>query len=237
MRKIGLIGGMSWESTALYYQTINREVARRLGGLYSADFHLISLNFEDIARRQRAQDWAGMSDILTAAARKLEAGGADCVLIGTNTMHKLAPQVQSAIGVPLLHIADVTARAILGRDMYVVGLLGTRFTMEQPFYVERLAEYGIDCVVPSETERAEVHRIIFDELCKGQLLPASRAALQEICAGLASRGAQGIVLGCTELPLILGSHDLSQPIFDTTALHALAAVDFALAEPGHQAEH
>lgn len=234
MKTIGLIGGMSWESTALYYQTINREVSRRLGGLHSAAFHLISLNFEDIARRQRAQDWDGMGGILTAAARQLEAGGAECVLIGTNTMHKLAPQVQSAIKVPLLHIADVTAQAIRARDMRVVGLLGTRFTMEQPFYVERLAEHGIECVVPNELERAEVHRIIFDELCKGQFQPASRAALQEICAGLASRGAQGIVLGCTELPLILGSDDLPLPIFDTTALHAIAAVDFAMGAPALQ---
>ena len=229
MKTIGLIGGMSWESTALYYQTINREVQRRLGGLHSAPFHLISLDFEDIAARQRVQDWDGMSRILTEAAQRLEQGGADCVLIGTNTMHRLAPEVQSAIGVPLLHIAEVTAQAILGQGLGKVGLLGTRFTMEQPFYIERLAERGIECVVPDERARAEVHRIIFEELCKGRIDAASRRALQEICAGLAGQGAQGIVLGCTELPLILGRDDVPLPTFDTTALHALAAVDFALA--------
>jgi aspartate racemase len=237
LRTIGLIGGMSWESTTLYYQAINREIRRRLGGLHSAALHLISLDFEDIARRQRAQDWDGMSRILADAARRLEDGGAECVLIGTNTMHKVAPQVQSSIGVPLLHIAEVTAQAIRARDMRVVGLLGTRFTMEQPFYADRLAQYGIECLVPDETARAEVHRIIFEELCTGQIVPASRAALQEICAGLASRGAQGLVLGCTELPLILGCGDVALPMFDTTALHALAAVEFALATPGPGATH
>jgi aspartate racemase len=229
MKTIGLIGGMSWESTTLYYQTINREVQRRLGGLHSAPFHLISLDFEDIASRQRQQDWDGMGRILADAARRLEEGGADCVLIGTNTMHRIAPEVQAAIGVPLLHIAEVTAQAILAQGLGKVGLLGTRFTMEQPFYVEHLAARGIECLVPDELARAEVHRIIFEELCKGQFNDGSRRALQEICAELASRGAQGMVLGCTELPLILGSADVPQPIFDTTALHALAAVDFALA--------
>jgi aspartate racemase len=228
MKTIGLIGGMSWESTALYYQTINREVGRRLGGLHSAPFHIISLDFEDIATRQRAQDWPGMSRILADAARRLEEGGADCVLIGTNTMHKVAPEVRSAISVPLLHIAEVTARAILARGLNKVGLLGTRFTMEQPFYVEHLAEHGIECVVPDEAGRREVHRIIFEELCRGLFKDCSRRALQEICGDLASRGAQGMVLGCTELPLILASHDIEHPVFDTTALHAMAAVDFAL---------
>jgi len=228
MKTIGLIGGMSWESTTLYYQTINREVARRLGGLHSAPFHLISLNFEDIAARQRVQDWAGMGNILADAARTLEAGGADCVLIGTNTMHRVAPQVQSAISVPLLHIAEVTAHAIRAQGLRKVGLLGTRFTMEQPFYVEHLAGRDVECLVPDEVARAEVHRIIFEELCKGDFKDSSRRALQEICTELASRGAQGIVLGCTELPLIMGSDDFALPIFDTTALHALAAVEFAI---------
>jgi len=237
MKTIGLIGGMSWESTALYYQTINREVARRLGGLHSASFNLISLNFEEIARRQRSQDWDGMSRILVDAAQRLEEGGAQCVLIGTNTMHRVASEVQSAIGIPLLHIADVTAQAIHAKGSRVVGLLGTRFTMEQPFYVDRLASHGIGCVVPDEPARAEVHRIIFDELCKGQILDSSRMALQEICAGLASRGAEGIVLGCTELPLILSADDTTLPIFDTTSLHALAAVEFALGATGATAAH
>ncbi len=231
MKTIGLIGGMSWESTSLYYQIVNREVARRLGGLHSAPMHLISLNFEDIASRQRAQDWSGMSRILVNAARQLEVSGADCVLIGTNTMHKVAPDVQAAIGVPLLHIADVTAQAIHDRGLHTVGLLGTRFTMEQPFYVTHLAQQGIACLVPDELERAEVHRIIFDELCKGECSNASRRSLQEICARLGQQGAQGIVLGCTELPLLLQPEDVALPLFDTTALHARAAVDFALATP------
>jgi len=231
LKTIGLIGGMSWESTSLYYQIVNREVARRLGGLHSAPMHLISLNFEDIASRQRAQDWSGMSRILVSAARRLQDGGADCVLIGTNTMHMVAGDVQAAIGVPLLHIADATALAIHERGLRTVGLLGTRFTMEQPFYVTHLAQQGIACIVPDEIERAEVHRVIFDELCKGECSDASRRNLQEICARLGQLGAQGIVLGCTELPLLLQAGDVDLPLFDTTSLHALAAVDFALDTP------
>lgn len=237
MKTIGLIGGMSWESTVLYYQVINREVSRRLGGLHSACCNLVSLDFEDIATRQRAGDWDGMARTLSHAARQLEAGGADCVLIGTNTMHLVAPTVQGAIGVPLLHIADVTAQAIRSQGLRKVGLLGTRITMEQPFYRERLAAHGIACVVPDEAGRAEVHRIIFDELCKGHFNPVSRQALQVICAELAERGAEGVVLGCTELPLILCDDDVPLPLFDTTTLHACAAVDFALsvAEPAESA--
>jgi aspartate racemase len=229
MKTIGLIGGMSWESTSLYYQIINREIARRRGGLRSAALNLVSLDFEDIALRQRAGDWPGMSHILADAAQRLQASGADCVLIGTNTMHKVAPAVRDAISVPLIHIADVTAQAILARGVRKVGLLGTRFTMEQPFYVDDLARHGIACVVPPQPERDEVHRIIFDELCRGECKDASRRTLQEICAGLAAQGAQGIVLGCTELPLIVREGDVALPLFDTTAIHAMAAVDFALA--------
>jgi aspartate racemase len=235
MKTIGIIGGMSWESTTLYYQIVNREVARRLGGLRSAPMHLISLDFEDIAARQRRQDWQGMGGILADAARRLQQAGADCVLIGTNTMHRVAHQVQSAIRVPLLHIADAAADAIAGQQLTQVGLLGTRFTMEQPFYRAHLAERGIECLVPEEADRAEVHRIIFEELCQGRFEDRSRQALQRICAGLVARGAQGIVLGCTELPLILRPGDLPLPMFDTTALHALAAVDFALGGAATQA--
>lgn len=228
MKTIGLIGGMSWESTALYYQIVNRETARRLGGLNSAPMNVVSLNFADIAERQRNDDWHGMGEILIDAARRLEHAGADCVLIGTNTMHKLAPEVETAIGVPLLHIADVTAAAILAEDIRCVGLLGTRFTMEQPFYMERLASHGVECVVPTASQRIEVHRIIFDELCKGEISDNSRQTLQTICVDLFARGAAGIVLGCTELPMILNNNDVALPLFDTTTLHALAAVDFAL---------
>jgi aspartate racemase len=228
MKKIGLIGGMSWESTALYYQIVNREVSRRLGGLHSAPMHLISLDFADIAERQRAGDWHGMSSILSDAARNLENGGADCVLIGTNTMHKLAPEVQAAINVPLLHIADVTAKAILAKGLQKVGLLGTRFTMAHPFYRERLQSHGVTCLVPDDAAQAAVHFILFEELCKGKVNDNSRMILQKICADLGLDGAEGIVLGCTELPMILKAADIALPLFDTTTLHALAAVDFAL---------
>ncbi len=228
MKTIGLIGGMSWESTTLYYQTIQREVIARRGGLTSAPLALISLNFEDIATRQKAQDWAGMAQILSDAARKLEQAGAGCVMIGTNTMHRVAPEVEAAVKVPLLHIADVTARAIIRAGVSKVGLLGTLFTMEQPFYKDRLARYGIECITPGEHERREVHRIIFEELCKGRFEDDSRRALQEIIGGLVQEGAQGVILGCTELPLILQQAHCSVPCFDTTDLHARAAVDFCL---------
>jgi aspartate racemase len=229
MKTIGLIGGMSWESTTLYYQLINREVAKRMGGLRSAKLNLVSLDFADIAQRQREGDWDGMAGILCEAARHLSATGAQCLLIGTNTMHLLAEQVQAATNVPLIHIAEVTADAILAQGLHTVALLGTRFTMEQPFYVAHLARRGISCVVPEEAERAEIHRIIFEELCLGLISESSRAWLTECIAGLKARGAQGVVLGCTELPLIVRPADSALPTFDTTALHALAAVEFSLA--------
>ncbi len=228
MKKIGLIGGMSWESTLLYYQVINREVSQRLGGLHSAPMHIASLDFQDIAARQKVQDWPGMAAILTEAARQLVAAGAKCLLIGTNTMHRVAPEVQAACPVPLLHIADVTAAAVRGAGLKRVGLLGTRFTMEQPFYVEHMASHGIDCLTPDEADRQQVHDIIFEELCRGQIREESRRILQGIVGRLVERGAQGVVLGCTELPLILSAKDCAVPLFDTTTLHALAAVDYAL---------
>lgn len=228
MKSIGLIGGMSWESTVMYYQVINREVGRRLGGLRSAPLAMLSVDFEEIASRQKLGDWDGMAAMLSDAARSLVRAGADCVLIGTNTMHKVAPEVQASVDVPLLHIADVTADAIVKAGCKTVGLMGTRFTMEQSFYVDRLNSKGVDCVIPDEAQRAEIHRIIFDELCKGVFKDSSRAALKAIVADLAARGAQGVVLGCTELPLILSADDVEISVFDTTTLHALAAVEFAL---------
>ncbi|MDT8999994.1 aspartate/glutamate racemase family protein [Paucibacter sp. APW11] len=228
MKAIGLIGGMSWESTALYYQIINREVARRLGGLNSAPLHLHSLNFEQVAERQRAGAWDELAELLAGAGRALQDGGADCVLIGTNTMHKVAPEVQARLDVPLLHIADATAAAIQAAGVRRVALLGTRYTMEQPFYREHLARHGIECLTPDEAGRAEVHRIIFEELCQGHCLARSRAVLQALIAELQQQGAEGVILGCTELPLLLQPEDVALPLFDTTRLHALAAVDFAL---------
>lgn len=230
MKTIGLIGGMSWESTTLYYQIINKEIARRLGGLSSARMNLVSLDFKEIATRQRADDWDGMADILCDAARRLSDAGAQCLLIGTNTMHQLAPQVAAATDVPLIHIADVTADAILAQGLNTVGLMGTRFTMERAFYVERLAQRGIRCVIPDEAQRQEIHRIIFDELCVGELRESSRRWFSACIADLQHRGAQGVVLGCTELPLIIHPQDSTIPVFDTTALHALAAVEFSLAQ-------
>ncbi|MBZ8140648.1 aspartate/glutamate racemase [Rubrivivax gelatinosus] len=229
MKTIGLIGGMSWESTLLYYQTINREVARRCGGLHSAKILMHSLDFEEVVRGQRAGDWDGLARLLHGAARGLAAAGADCLLICTNTMHKVAAEVGADLGLPLLHIADVTGAAIRAQGLRRVALLGTRYTMEQPFYREHLARMGIDCLVPTEDHRVEVHRIIFEELCRGVMRDESRRALQDIVAHAAAAGAQGVVLGCTELPLLLQAADVPMPLFDTTALHALAAADFALA--------
>jgi aspartate racemase len=228
MRTLGLIGGMSWESTALYYQHINREVARRKGGLSSAPMQLISLDFQQIADLQRAGDWSRMRLILQTAARQLAQGGAEVVLICTNTMHRLAQEVQDACGLPLIHIADVTAVAVQQAGLRTVGLLGTRFTMEHPFIVERLAASGITCLVPDTAGRAEVHRVIFEELCRGLVLPSSRERLIGQIRQLAAQGAEGVILGCTELALLLQPGDGGLPGFDTTALHAMAAVEFCL---------
>jgi aspartate racemase len=228
MKTIGLIGGMSWESTALYYRIVNREVGRRLGGLRSAKLHLASLDFEEVVSAQKAGAWDALATRLANVARTLERAGADCVLIGTNTMHRVAEAVQAAVSIPLLHIVDVTAAAIRESGCPSVALLGTRYTMEQPFYVEHLARHGIACVIPDADDRAEVHRVIFDELCKGDINGASRRRLQAIVRRLRARGAQGVILGCTELSLALAAHDVDVPLFDTTELHALAAVAFAL---------
>ena len=231
MKTIGLIGGMSWESTALYYQIINREIGRRLGGLRSARLQLTSLDFEQVVARQRTGAWDQLGVMLADAARGLEAAGSDCLLIGTNTMHRVAAQVQAAISIPLLHIADAAVAAIRDAGCRTVALLGTRYTMEQPFYVDHLARHGIDCVIPDEAGRAEVHRVIFDELCKGRFDVGSRRRLAGIVERLVGHGADSVLLGCTELTLSLTQEDVGVPLFDTTALHALAAVDFALAAP------
>lgn len=230
MKTIGLIGGMSWESTLLYYQTLNREVSRRLGGLHSARILMHSLDFEEVVRGQKAGDWVSLTRLLRKAAQGLAGAGADCVLICTNTMHKIADEVAAEGLPPLLHIADVTGQAILGRGLRRVALLGTRYTMEQSFYMDRLARMGIECIVPPQAQRDEVHRIIFEELCLGDFREESRQTLQNIVADTALRGAEGVILGCTELPLILRATDLSLPLFDTTELHAMAAADFALAD-------
>ena len=229
MKVIGLIGGMSWESSAEYYRVINETVKGRLGPLYSAKSLMYTVNFHDIERMQHAERWDDAAAVLVNAAERLERGGADCVVICTNTMHKLADQVEAAVKIPLIHIADATAQKIQARKMKKIGLLGTAFTMEQDFYKGRLTDkFGLEVIVPEASERRDVHRIIYDELCQGEVVPVSKARYVEIMDALAERGAEGIILGCTEIMLLVGQEDSPVPVFDTTTLHAVAAVEFAL---------
>ena len=231
MKTIGLIGGMSWESTALYYRQINETVKELLGGLHSAKIVLYSVDFHDVERLQHAGDWDGAGALLAGAARALEAAGADFLALCTNTMHKVAPAIAAAVRIPFLHIADPTAAAIQQAGCTVVGLLGTRFTMEQDFYRERLhARHGLTVLVPPQEDRDLVHRIIYEELCLGQVVPASRAQYARIMGDLAAQGAQAIILGCTEITLLFGQQDATVPLFDTTALHARAAAQLAVAD-------
>ncbi|MBB2176990.1 aspartate/glutamate racemase family protein [Gluconacetobacter johannae] len=229
MKTIGLIGGMSWESSAVYYRLINDGVRRRLGGLHSARCLIWSFDFADIEALQRAGRWDDATALMIDAARRLERGGAAFVMICTNTMHRMADDVQDAIGVSLLHIADPTADRIRADGLRRVGLLGTAFTMEQDFYKGRLAgRHGLDVLVPDADDRQTIHRVIFQELVQGRLLPASRQACREIIGRLVERGAQAVILGCTELMLLLGPQDSPVPLYDTTALHAQAAVTMSL---------
>ncbi|QKG70244.1 aspartate/glutamate racemase family protein [Erythrobacter mangrovi] len=230
MRTLGLIGGMSWESSAQYYAILNREVRARLGASHSAKAMLHSLDFGEIEQLQHAGEWGTLGDIMADSARRLEAGGADVIILCTNTMHKLADRIEAASSLPFIHIADPTAGAIKARGITRVGLLGTAFTMEQDFYRGRLhREHGLDVTVPDEADRAEVHRIIYEELIAGKVTEASRAAYRAVIARLVERGAQAVILGCTEIMLLVRDEDSAVPLFDTTSLHALAAVDFALA--------
>lgn len=229
MKTIGLLGGMSWESTAVYYRLINEGVRERLGGLHSAPLLLHSFDFDAITRLQRQGRWDKAAEILGRAACGLEASGADVIAICTNTMHKLADDVQAQVAVSLLHIADPTRQAVQARGLRTVALLGTRYTMEQEFLRHRLSHGGgLRVLVPDQEGRDEVHSIIFDELCQGTVYPRSRARLLEVIARLEEQGAEGIVLGCTELTLLLGQEDCPLPLFDTTMLHAQALVAHAL---------
>jgi aspartate racemase len=228
MKLLGLLGGMSFESTLPYYREINQGMARRLGGLHSARLLLYSVDFHDIAAMQREGRWDDAGAELARCARRLQDAGAEGLVLCTNTMQKVAPAIEAAVAIPLLHIADATARAVRAAGVSRVGLLGTRFTMEEDFYRERLAAHGIETLVPPAAQRDEVHRVIYDELCQGRIEPASREAYRCIMAGLVAAGAQGLVLGCTEIGLLVGPQDASVPMFDTTALHADAAVEFAL---------
>ncbi|MGY3879295.1 aspartate/glutamate racemase family protein [Aeromonas enteropelogenes] len=229
MKCIGLLGGMSWESTVSYYQALNRGVKARLGGLHSARVLLSSVDFAEIERLQHAGDWAATARLLAEAASNVQAGGADFLLIGTNTMHKVAPEIEAAIDIPLLHIADATAHQLLADGVKKVGLLGTRFTMEQDFYKGRLqTRFGLEVLVPPEAQRERVHRIIYDELCLGQIREPSRAEYLAIIEGLAAAGAEAVILGCTEIALLVGEAKAAVPLYDTTAIHAEAAVTLAL---------
>lgn len=231
MKTIGLIGGMSWESTAEYYRIINETVRDRLGGLHSAKIVMVSVDFAEIEAMQAEARWDDAGESLAAAAKQLEAAGADCVLICTNTMHKVADVVEGAVALPLLHLADATAERILATESgRTVGLLGTAFTMEQSFYKDRLATHGLDVIVPESDDRAIVHRIIYDELCLGIVREESRAEYQRIMRALVESGADAIVLGCTEIELLIDPADTSiAPLYPTSRIHAEAAVEWALA--------
>jgi aspartate racemase len=230
MKRMGLLGGMSWESTALYYRAINEGVAERLGGFHSADLLLASVDFADIERMQAAGDWEAATALLGDRARALAAAGAELLVLCTNTMHLVADGIEGAAGIPLLHIADPTGAALVAGGHARVGLLGTRFTMEQDFYRARLErEFGLDVLVPEPADRDTVHRIIYDELVHGIVTDASRDEYRAVIDRLVTAGADSVILGCTEITLLVGPADSPVPVFDTTALHARAAVDAALA--------
>ncbi len=223
MKTIGLIGGMSWESTVTYYKLINTAVKDRLGGLHSAKCLLYSVDFEEIEACQASGDWERGGDILADAAKRLELAGADFLVICTNTMHKVAPQIQEQVGIPILHIADATAARVLESGISIVALLGTKYTMEQDFYKKRLNDRGIAVLIPDEADRALINHVIYSELCVGVISPSSREKLLAIVTEMGERGVQGVVLGCTEIGLLVSQEDTDIPLFDTTLLHAEAA--------------
>ena len=235
MRLLGLIGGMSWESTAIYYRLLNEIARERLGGLHSARVLLWSVDFAEVAELQHRGDWAAAGDLLAEAARRLEGAGAEALVLCTNTMHKLADELQGAVRIPLLHIADATGAALTAARRRRPALLGTRFTMEQPFYAERLrARYGLEPMVPDEAGRAMVHDVIYEELCRGIVRAESKERYLAEIRRLRAAGADAVILGCTEIVMLIGQDDLDLPVFDTTRLHAEAAMDVALAvgQPG-----
>lgn len=230
MKRIGFLGGMSWESTAVYYRLANELVAERLGGLHSADCVVRSLEFAAIERMQASGDWDAAAELLAGEAVALEASGAELLVLCTNTMHKVAAQIEAALGIPFVHIADATADAVKAAGLHRVGLLATGYTMEQDFYVGRLRDiHELEVLVPEPDERADVHRVIYDELCVGVIRPESRERYREVIAALVDRGAEGILLGCTEIDLLVGQSDSPVPVFDTTRIHVERAVELALA--------
>jgi len=232
MKTIGLIGGLSWESSKEYYRIINETVNEKLGGLHSAKCILYSLDFGESMEIKNTKGWGELTKVMMNAAQKLEAAGADVVLICTNTMHKFVPEIQRVIGVPILHIADATAEKILEKGLKRVGLLGTNMTMEEGFYKGRMRErFGIDVLVPDKDERNFIDTVIFAELCVGKMNGSSKMRFKEIIGKLVENGAEGIILGCTEIPLLIKQEDVNVPIFDTAEIHAKAAVEYALKEP------
>jgi aspartate racemase len=229
MKIIGLIGGMSWESTASYYRLLNTFIKEQLGGMHSARLIVYSVDFHEIERMQREGDWAGAGALLADVATSLEAAGAQCLIIGANTMHKVAPAIEAAVRIPVLHVADATAAAVRSFHMSTVGLLGTRFVMEQDFYVDRLRDrHGLSVLIPSQHDREIIHRIIYQELVVGKIIAESRKEFARIMATLVAQGAEGIILGCTEFSLLVRPEDCSVRLFDTTSLHARMAIDWAL---------
>jgi aspartate racemase len=231
VRRLGLIGGMSWESTAEYYRLINRGVAARLGGLHSAELVLHSVDFSTIAALQQAGDWAGAGAQLASAAAGLQRAGAEAIVLCTNTMHQVSAEIEAAATIPLLHIVDPTGRALARAGVRRAGLLGTRYTMELPFWRDRLQQrFGIDLLTPEAPDRTVVHSVIYEELCHGRIEQGSRDRYVAIIGGLADAGAEAVVLGCTEITLLIRPNDTELPVFDTTALHAETAVEFALSD-------
>lgn len=229
MKTIGLLGGMSWESTASYYQLINEGIKNKLGGLHSAKIALYSVDFAEIEKLQHQGEWEKTAEILTTAAQNIEKAGADFILICTNTMHLVAPKIQAGISIPLLHIADATAKAITQKGIKKIGLLGTAFTMEQDFYKGRLEkEFGLSVITPDTADRKIIHQIIYDELCLGEIRDASRYEYLRIIDSLVAAGAEGVILGCTEIALLVKPKDTTAQLFDTTRIHALMAIEKAL---------
>lgn len=231
MKCIGLLGGMSWESTLDYYRLLNQGVRQHLGGLHSARILLHSVDFAEVEQLQVKGDWGQAGELLADAAKGLQAAGADAMLICSNLMHKVAPTVESRLEIPLLHIADATGKAIRAKELKKVGLLGARYTMEEDFYRQRLKEnFGIDVIIPDEHDRSLVHQVIFDELCCGKFTDSARSNYLQIIDKLAQEGAQGVILGCTEIPLLIKPGQVSLPLFNTSDLHVKAALKFMLAD-------
>ena len=232
LKILGLIGGMSWESTVPYYRLINETIKARLGGLHSAKIVLYSVDFAEVEHLQASGQWQAAGALLADVAQRLEGAGADALVLCTNTMHKVADAITSSVGIPLLHIADPTAQAIRRAGHTTVGLLGTRFTMEQDFYRQRLEQHGLTVLTPGQADRERVHQVIYHELCLGEVRDASRQAYLQVIAELGARGAQAIILGCTEIGLLIQATDCTLPLFDTTALHARSAAHWAMSVPG-----